>query len=104
MSSYTGASEPYNSCLPRMETSRHTSRNAASVCSSSVRPFTVTAALSCPIRVLLPPARTKPESWECTIANDFSLNSAGQRKNHQGHETHKGGFQCLLFLMSLVSM
>src|SRR5436305_10758437 len=86
ISSYTGASELYRSCLPRMDTSRHTPRSAASACSSSVRPLSVTAALSCPIRVLLPPARTKPESWEWTMLDDFSLKAAAKEKNHKGHE------------------
>src|SRR5712672_2678806 len=51
-----------------MATSRHTSRKAARACCSSVSPFRVREALSWPMRVLLPPARTKPDSWEWTIA------------------------------------
>src|ERR1700730_3979638 len=63
-----------------MATSRHTSLKAANACCSKVSPFKVSPALSWPIRVLLPPASTKPESWGCTIA---TILARGQYKKNR---------------------
>src|SRR5438309_4690778 len=77
-----------------MATSRHTCRMAASACSSSVRPFSCKAALSRPMRVLLPPARTKPETWEWTIAlivvRVRAPGPAKTPKNRKGHAETPG--------------